>query len=163
MKKVIFAIFLFSGFYLHAIQMHDWHAYLVKQCSEVGVPVGIMEAILLQENPSFNPKATHKNKNGSVDLGLFQLNDKYIHTDFIPRYWHHEEEFRWDNPFHSTYVAVRHVKWLYSKFWQEATPRSKDFAVSLAYNCWYTAVMTGKVPRSSADYAAAVVFSVWGE
>jgi hypothetical protein len=137
--------------------------YLVLQCREVGVPVGVAKAILLQENPLMDPRALHWNNNGSVDMGLFQLNDAFLYSDFVPRFWRFDVPFLWDNPFHSIYVAVRHIKWLYQRFPQRVPAQSMAFSVALAYNCGLTRVRSGNVPISSAEYAIRVVETVWGK
>lgn len=161
LKKLVFVSFVFfiSGavFSLPA----GWHKYLLDQCDEVGVPVSVVYAILRQENPELNPLASHKNVNGTTDLGLFQLNDRYIDKEFVPNYWDREDRFQWSDPFHSTYIAVRHIKWLYDLFWQEPTQQSKAYGVALAYNCGYYAVVKGEVPAASVRYAVDVVNSVW--
>ena len=161
MKKLIFAIILFFLFMPVFALPDGFDGYLEGQCLEARVPAPVVYAILLQENPELNPQATHKNTNGTTDLGLFQLNDRYVYSDFIPRYWKREEAFRWDDPFHSAYIAVRHIRWLYDLFWEQPTPQAKAFSASLAYNCGFYAVMTGNVPASSARYAANVINSVW--
>jgi hypothetical protein len=159
MRLFLFTVFLMKVFWLHSQTVDE---YLVSQCLEVGVPVGVVRAILLQENPLMNPRALHWNSNGSIDMGLFQLNDVYLYSDFVPRFWHFDVPFLWDNPFHSIYIAVRHIKWLYQKFPQRVPPQSAAFSVALAYNCGFTRVQSGMVPRSSADYAVRVVEAVWG-
>ena len=167
-RLLILSIFLFCIEIVSANSIRDytnyvWYVYLVNKCTEYNVPLRVMEAILTLENPEANPKAINRsNKNGTRDLGLFQLNDGYLYTDFIPRYWRSQERFQWDNPYHNIYIAVRHVDYLYTLFLQQPTPQSRAFSVALAYNCGYGAVLTNKVPRSTADYAANVVFLVWG-
>jgi hypothetical protein len=120
--------------------------YVIKQCNRLGVPVEVAMAILVEENPGLDFEAVHLNRNGSQDMGLWQLNDRWLWSDFIPRYWNRMDIFQWNNPFHSTYIAIRHIKWLYSQgfnHWQ----------VILAYNCGYWSLHTGEVPNSSIEYA----------
>ena len=167
-RLLILAIFLFcaTGVFTHSIQdysNHSWYIYLVNLCFDYDVPLRVMEAILTLENPTADPMAISDfNKNGTRDLGLFQLNDGYLYSDFISRYWHGREAFQWDNPFHNIYIAVRHVEYLYTLFAEQPTPQSRAFSVALAYNCGYGAVVSNKVPAITADYAAHVVFLVWG-
>jgi hypothetical protein len=160
MKKLIFAIFLFafSGF-LWALP-GDFFVYLERQCTEAGVPYAMVGAILYQENKDLDPGAVHVNRNGSRDLGLFQLSSRYLQNDFLPRYWHYRERFRWDNPYHSAYVAVRLLRRLYDLF-PGAEARDRYYQVALAYNCGPTAVLAGDVPISGVEYAVRVVKSVW--
>lgn len=161
MKKLIFSIYLFS-FSVVAFSLPDtWYMYFVNQCEKVGVPVSLAGAILYKENPSLNSKTVSVNRNGSKDLGLWQLNSQYLYCDFIPRYWDRKDKFEWNNPYHSTYVAVRHIRWLYRKFAGDLVPQAKAFSTSLAYNAGYTAVITNHVPESSIEYAVSVVRLIW--
>jgi hypothetical protein len=129
--------------------------YVVHQCSLAGVSLDVALAILGEENSAFNFSAVHVNENGTRDLGLWQLNEYWLEHDFISRYWVGEDRFQWDNPYHSTYVAVRHIRWLYDRglnHWQ----------VILAYNCGYGAVSSNEVPNSSIEYANRVFARVAG-
>jgi hypothetical protein len=164
MRKLIFAIKLFFASFLVFGLPDSWDSYLIEQCHEVGIPVPVVRAILFQENRRCNPDACPFNKDGSQDLGLFQLNSNYLWKDFVPNYWDREDEFRWNDPFHSTYIAVRHIKWLYGVYNNPSMPtiQSRTFMVALAYNCGVGAVFKGRVPNASVDYAAAVVYSAWG-
>jgi hypothetical protein len=120
--------------------------YVVQQCRLAGVPVDVALAILREENPDLDFGAIHVNDNGTRDLGLWQLNEYWLERDFLARHWDRDDVFQWDNPYHSTYVAVRHIRWLYGRginHWQ----------VILAYNCGYGAVAAGEVPNSSIEYA----------
>jgi hypothetical protein len=139
---LIFILYVFSGV-LWGLSLDE---YIVEQCRNQGVPVNVALAILREENPSLDFEVVHINQNGSRDLGLWQLNDRYIWSDFIPRYWDRDDIFRWNNPYHSTYVAIRHIRWLYAhgfNHWQ----------VILAYNCGYWALLSNSVPVSSIEYA----------
>jgi hypothetical protein len=121
----------------------------------VGVPLGVALAILVEENPDLDFSAIHVNANGTRDLGLWQLNERWLERDFLARHWDRGEAFRWDDPFHSTYVAVRHIRWLYQRginHWQ----------VILAYNCGYGALEANEVPGSSVEYANRVFSRVFG-
>jgi hypothetical protein len=143
MKNSIVTIFLMISIRLWAQSLDE---YAVEQCRRLGVPVDVAMAIRAEENQELDIYAIHKNRNGSRDLGLWQLNDRYIWSDFIPRYWDTDDVFQWYNPYHSTYIAIRHIKWLYShglNHWQ----------VILAYNCGYWALYTKNVPDSSIEYA----------
>ena len=164
MKKFIFAANLFFTSFL-AFGLPDlWDSYLTEQCHAVGILVPVAKAILFKENQGLNPNACPFNKDGSQDLGLFQINSNYLWKDFVPNYWDRKEEFQWDDPFHNTYIAVRHIRWLYDIFDDLSMPtvQSKTFIVAMAYNCGAGAVFKGDVPKSSVDYAKSVVYMVWG-
>ena len=164
MTKLIISINMFFASFLVFGLPDSLESYLIEQCREVGILVPVARAILFQENRGCNPNACPFNKDGSQDLGLFQLNSNYLWKDFVPNYWDREDEFRWADPFHSTYIAVRHIKWLYDVYKGPSMPtmQSRTFMVALAYNCGVGAVLKGKVPEASVKYAVSVVYSVWG-
>lgn len=124
--------------------------YIVQLCNELELDSNLVVAILMQENPTFDPEATNKNKNGTMDCGLFQLNDRYIWTDFVPDYWFDIDiEF---NPYdwkHNTFLALHHIQYLSDKL--------KVFDdVICAYNCGIGAVMNGNIPESTKIYLSKV-------
>jgi hypothetical protein len=144
MKNIIFA-FVFCVF-AGVTWGQTLDEYIVEQCRNQGVSVNVAMEILREENPGLDFDAVHLNQNGSRDLGLWQLNDRHIWTDFIPRYWDREDVFRWDDPYHSTYLAIRHIRWLY-------THGFNHWQVILSYNAGYFALISNKVPESSIEYA----------
>lgn len=87
-------------------------SYIYDTCLHEGVRPEIALSILHTENPDQDPYATHNNANGTIDVGLFQLNDRYLYTDFVPNYWDKEEEFNAFNWQHNAYLAIKHIKWL---------------------------------------------------
>ena len=64
--------------------MEAMAALIIAIAVEVGVPSNFALAIALEENWSLNPNAVSKpNRDGSVDLGLMQLNSYYFgHVDW---------------------------------------------------------------------------------
>ena len=123
--------------------------YICNLSDEVKIDSDLVVAILMVENPEFDPEITHKNDNGSVDCGLFQLNDKYLWTTFTTNYWVDEVEL---NPFnwkHNTYIAIHHLNYLQKKL------KITD-EVIMAYNCGIGAVMNGNVPASTRIYLSKV-------
>jgi len=48
--------------------------HLKNECEKYGVDINEAIAIMTVENPTFNPKLTNKNSNGTVDTGLLQIN-----------------------------------------------------------------------------------------
>ena len=159
MLKILILCFIFFFMVLPIFSLPaEWESYFREQCSRAGVPVEIAMAILMVENPGLDPAVVSKeNPNGTRDYGLWQLNSRYLWSDFVLRYWHNLEPFRWDDPFHNTYLAVKHLQWLYSIFCTDPVPQSKSYNVIVAYNCGFVAVLSGKVPAASANYAALVV------
>ena len=60
--------------------------YICALCTEMEIDPDLIVAILMKENPEFDPEATHKNDNGTIDVGMFQLNDRYVWTTFKDTY-----------------------------------------------------------------------------
>ena len=87
--------------------------YIVSLCQELQLDSNLAVSILLKENPQLKTDAININNNGTLDVGLWQLNDRYIWTVFVKNYWLFENvEF---NPFdwkHNTYLALHHIQYL---------------------------------------------------
>lgn len=119
--------------------------YIEDLCAQLGIDTNLAVAILLQENPEIKVDATNRNQNGTSDLGLWQLNDRYLYTDFEQNYWKMEVEL---NPFnwkHNTFIALNHIHWLQSRL------KVQDDVI-MAYNCGIGAVMNGNIPESTKMY-----------
>ena len=123
--------------------------YICNLCSEMDINTDLVVSILMVENPEFNPDAVHKNENGTVDCGLFQLNDRYIWTTFKEAYWFDNLELDPFNWKHNVYLAVHHIQSL-----QKQLKLQDD--VIMAYNCGIGAVMNGNIPASTKVYLAKV-------
>lgn len=81
--------------------------YIVQLCNELELDSDLVVSILMQENPTFNIEATNRNQNGTMDCGLFQLNNKYIWTTFVPDYWVDiNVEFNPYNWKHNTFFSI---------------------------------------------------------
>lgn len=123
--------------------------YICDMCNELGLDSDLSVARLMVENPEFNPEATHRNENGTIDVGLWQLNDYYLWTSFKNRYWFDNiqlDPFNWK---HNTYIALHHMKYLDEKF------KVQDDAI-MAYNCGEGNVMNETIPASTRAYLAKV-------
>ncbi|MBR6401832.1 MAG: transglycosylase SLT domain-containing protein [Eubacterium sp.] len=124
-------------------------AYIESLCLELEIEPDLMFAVLMVENPEFDPEAIHRNENGTIDCGLFQLNDRYIWTTFKDSYWIDGVELDPFNWKHNSYLAIHHIKYLYDKL------KITD-EVIMAYNCGIGAVMNDNVPASTRVYHAKV-------
>lgn len=124
--------------------------YICQMCDELGIDTNLAIAILTTENTAYDPDVIGKrNENGTVDLGLWQLNDKYLWTTFKDRYWFENVEL---NPFnwkHNTFIALHHLKYLQDKLKVEDD-------VIMAYNGGEGAVMNSTVKQSTYDYLTKV-------
>lgn len=127
----------------------EFSDYIEQLSDELGIDSDLSVSILMVENPNFDPDAENKNKNGTRDLGLYQLNDRYIWSVFVPGYWDIEVEF---NPFnwkHNTFLALHHLQAL-----QDSLKVQDDVIAS--YNAGLGAVMNHKIPASTYNYVASV-------
>lgn len=124
--------------------------YICDLSEELELDSDLVVAILMKENPEFNPDAISRpNENGTLDLGMFQLNDYYLWTTFKKRYWFDNIEL---NPFnwkHNAYIAIHHIKYLQDKF------KIQDDVI-MAYNGGEGNVMNGTVKPITYSYLANV-------
>lgn len=123
--------------------------YICSLSTELKIDSDLVVAILMVENPEFNPDATHKNENGTIDCGLFQLNDAYVYTTFKNAYWDLTVDF---NPFnwkHNAFIAMHHIEYLQRKL------KIQD-EVIMAYNCGAGNVLNNTVPESTRTYLSRV-------
>jgi len=123
--------------------------YICDLCSEMGLNSDLIVAILMVENPEFDPEAVNHNGNATVDCGLFQLNDRYLWTTFKENYWFDNVELDPFNWKHNTYIAISHIQYL-----QKNLKVQDD--VIMAYNGGINAVMKGTVKQSTYIYLAKV-------
>lgn len=103
-------------------------------------------SLLIQENAAMNYNAKSKmNRNGTCDLGLWQLNSRYV-DEFVDNYWDADEKFYVYNWEHNTYIAVRHLQWLAGQF-------DNDYKKAItAYNAGINNVLRDTIPFSSIAY-----------
>lgn len=123
--------------------------YIDNLCKELELDSAMCKAILLKENATCDPMAKHYNSSsGTTDVGLWQLNDRYIWTTFIG-YWHFDDSFDAFDWRDNTYIALRHIKYLCTEF--------SDFdSIVMSYNCGVKAVQENKIPDSTRKYLADV-------
>lgn len=129
-------------------QMNKWSKeklplnQLIKLISdEEKVNAKIIDAIIQKES-SYNPKA-----NNGQDLGLMQLNSKYL-AWFKEKFWYEDEPFDVFNAEHNAKIGIRYYKYLLKMF------HGNERLALQAYNAGPTAVKSGKVPKRAIAYAA---------
>lgn len=123
--------------------------YICDLSEELELDPNLVVSILMVENPEFNPEAIHRNENGTIDCGLFQLNDRYIWTTFKANYWFDNLELDPFNWKHNCYLAMHHIEYL-----QKQLKLTDE--VIMAYNCGIGAVMNETVPAATKVYLAKV-------
>ena len=122
--------------------------YIVQLCLDFNVDSDLVVAILMQENPTLKVDAVSgPNKNGTADLGLFQLNDRCLFQKdgFLDLFWPKEfPEFEASNWKHNSYIAVRLIGDLTKTFGENAYE-----SIAAAYNCGSGRVFLGQIPVST--------------
>lgn len=93
----------------------DLQKYIYEITEEYDMDYTVVLAIIWTENNSFDVNAMHKNSNGTVDMGLMQLNSKY-------KNWQAELaginkcEFNAYNPHHNIQAGVGILNY-YKEYW----------------------------------------------
>jgi len=117
------------------VDAENIESFIRSVCETEGVPYYFALAILSVENPERNPSAIHQNDDDTFDLGLWQLNSRWIFHDFVNRYWKIAEEFNWADPKDNTILAIRHMAWLFQFGFT-------DYQVAVGYNGGYSAAIS---------------------
>lgn len=143
--------------------------YIVAISKSFNVDPTLVVSILEKENPTLQADAVSSmNENGSVDLGLFQLNSASLDNFFLKEWWPKEfGEFNAGNWKHNTYIAVRYLKDLKDTFGE-----NNIFYIAAAYNAgtprafndWTNREGYAKLPPSTKkEYAPSVenIYSKW--
>ncbi len=123
--------------------------YICNLAKELRIDSDIAVSILMVENPEFNPDATNRNKNGTNDLGLWQMNDMYVYSVFVKSYWDIDTDFNPYNWKHSTFLAMHHIEFLLRSL------KVQDDAI-MAYNCGRGRVIDNDIPAITRQYLAKV-------
>lgn len=144
------SIVLDNGYVYFTDLTEEMNVYMNQLCIIYEVDIYIVYAILKTENTNLNEKAVNYNSNGTLDLGLFQMNDKYIWTDFIPKYWNKQRDFEVFNWRDNMYVAIGHIADLSFYF--------KDtYKTFCAYNGGRNATVNNNLIQWTLDYATAAM------
>ena len=128
--------------------------YIIKLAGALEIDPDFCIALLNKENPELNEAAVSKpNKNGSRDLGMWQLNKNNFNDtpySFDELYWPFEIEFDPFNWKHNTWIALHHIQDLYKEF--------GDYEkVAQAYNGGAPKVRKGTVVSMAREYSEIVM------
>lgn len=120
--------------------------------AEFGVPA-VYLARLLWEESKFKKDAVYKNKNGTIDSGIAQLNSDYI-EEFGWRYGFGEiDPF---DPFLSIRVAAKHLSVLYANVCA-IDDETRWYLTMCAYNCGLSKTRRMEVPSKTTAYARRII------
>jgi soluble lytic murein transglycosylase-like protein len=115
-------------------------AMIIAIAIEVGIPPYLALSIALEENQTLNHLAVNINPDGSRDLGVMQLNDRWFIGD-------------WRDPETNIRAGCEVIKELTTK------PGMNYWLVCIAYNCGYGRLLE-RPPDVSIEYANRV-FARW--
>lgn len=125
--------------------------FIVTLCKNLEVDSDLVIAILMKENPNLIEDAESKeNKNGTHDLGYFQLNDRCLYEEggFLDLYWDDSfPEFDPYNWMYNSFVAINHIKSLSTQFGD-----NNYELIAAAYNCGAGRTISGNIPSSTEIY-----------
>jgi soluble lytic murein transglycosylase-like protein len=112
-------------------------ALIIAIALELGVPPYFALAVALTENSSLNPAAVHGNPDGTMDLGVMQLNSSWYTGD-------------WQDPASNIRAGCGHLKWLLAECGSDL------WLAAVAYNCGLSRARDGP-PDASLAYAGKVL------
>ncbi len=137
MKKSLIVIMLFFSMFLYAENVEffgtevpvKYYDTLVQYCTEFRVPI-VYVARLIQWESGWDPYASNKNSNGTIDKGLMMHNSSSL-DDFALRYNHNikYDPFNWKD---NLRIGINHLSVLRKK-------TGSWFGAICAYNMGLTA------------------------
>lgn len=114
-----------------------------------GIPPSLIYALVYYESWWY-PNATGYNPNGTRDLGLMQLNSRYMYH-FAAIHYTGREPFNPYNPYHNLEVGLKHFASLLSYY-------EGDISYALAaYNAGRYRVNSGSIPASTQRYRTRII------
>jgi len=125
--------------------------FIVKVCEEEEISPYYVFFIIEKES-EWNPFTKSKNKNGTIDYGLMQLNSKYL-KEYITKYGKYKSKKEYEpinNPRDNVELGIRYFALLYRK-------TGNYYDALLSYNCGLTALRENKVPLSTYQYAQSII------
>ena len=91
----------------------EYFDVIYTYCIDNGIPVSVPSKIIEHES-RWNENAIGYNDNGSFDIGLFQLNNRY--TDWYASRWYSgNESFDPINPEHNIEVSLQYLSWIHDR------------------------------------------------
>lgn len=131
----------------------DHLEYVETFSQQYEVPIEIVLAVIEQES-SFNPLAVNYNRNGSMDIGLMQINTKSM--PHFQQVFEQKGIYSLDatSPRDNIWMGVAYLAELYETFgnWYDAIT---------AYNAGPTRTRNGRAPEVSLRYAERVLFRAY--
>ena len=115
-------------------------ALILSIAAEIGIPPEFALSIALEENHALNPNAINKNKDGTYDGGIFQLNSSWYKGDIF-------------DPETNIRAGCQHIKTLI-----DDQRLNTYWGVAASYNCGIGRFLSDEgPPLQSIDYAGRVM------
>ena len=86
---------------------NTYYEWMIEISNNEEVPLEVILGIVTTENASYNPNVTNKNSNGTVDMGMCQINSAYV--DYFAKKYNIDNLDPYDVYDAVTFVA-RHMK-----------------------------------------------------
>ena len=125
-----------------------WEIYLEENNSRVSFDL-LLRIGYIESN--FNVYCVSLHPSGeSYDLGLFQINSKYL--EFFKQKYNFEDTFNPLNIKDSARFAIKHLSYLIDYY------KGDIVKAVMAYNCGVSAVDRKKIPQTTVDYVAKILY-----
>lgn len=116
---------------------------------DLNIPPGLIYALIYYESWWY-PNAVGYNPNGTRDIGIMQLNSRYMHH-FAAIHYTGDAPFDPFNPYHNLEVGLKHFASLLTYY-------QGDISYALAaYNAGRYRVNTGSIPASTIRYRTKIL------
>jgi soluble lytic murein transglycosylase-like protein len=121
-----------------------YRVFVIYTCKELDIPLNIFYNLIYEES-RWKATAINRNKNGTMDRGLMQLNSRY-QSYFVNKFFNSKFVFDIFNPYHNIEVGANYLKSLHNKYgnWKTSI---------MAYNCGPGNVDRNKIPTSTKSFA----------
>jgi soluble lytic murein transglycosylase-like protein len=114
----------------------DLQEYAWELSKEFGIPVETIWSFVKQETGgTYDPNQTYRNKNGTTDYGLMQLNNGGTMQWIVKESG--IENFDWRNPKHNLRAGVWYLKYLKDAWISDGYDENVMELVALSYNRGY--------------------------
>ena len=88
---------------------NTYYEYMVEISENENVPLEVILAIVTTENETYNANSTYKNPNGTIDMGMCQINSAYVNY-FADKY--NIKDLDPYNVYDAVTFVARHMKYL---------------------------------------------------
>lgn len=117
---------------------HDLQQFLQKQCDDNNWDYTLILSQIKRENSDFNPYLEHTNTNGTIDIGLTQLNSGSV--NWYGRELANIKDFNPYNPKHSILACIAGMNY-YRSYWQEQGITEQNKLEIYALNSYNMGIM----------------------